>query len=125
MKFSDICLITRDVLKLAKFYETIFNVKSEGDAIHSFVNMAGLGLAIYSKNAAETDMGFDFTGSGTGLMTIGFNVDDVDAEYVRITALNICDVTTPHLWPWGAKSFRFKDTDGNIIIIRSMPKPLQ
>ena len=107
MKFTDICIITKNVLDVAKFYETIFNSKAEGDNIHSFINAAGLGIAIYDKNAAETVMGFDFS-NNTGLITIGFDVDDVDVEYERIKALNINSTTEPQLWPWGAKSFRLK-----------------
>jgi len=122
MIFSDICIITNNVLDVAKFYETIFNSKAEGDNIHSFINAAGLGIAIFNKNAAETVMGFDFSNTGSGLITIGFDVDDVDAEYERIKALNINSATEPRLWPWGAKSFRFKDIEGNIIFFRSWPQ---
>ena len=120
MIFNDICIITRNVPVLAKFYEAIFNAKAEGDNIHCFINAAGLKIAIYDKRAAETDMGFDFSGAGTGMITIGFNVDDVDVEYERIKKLNISGTTEPQLWPWGAKSFRFRDLDGNIIVFRSL-----
>lgn len=122
MKFTDICIITNNVLDVAKFYEIVFNAKAEGDNTHSFINVAGLGIAIYDKNDAEKVMGFDFSNTGTGLLTIGFDVDDVDAEYVRIKALNIVIDTEPKLWPWGAKSFRFKDIEGNIIFFRSRTK---
>ena len=122
MKFTDICIITKNVLDVAKFYETIFNSKAEGDNIHSVINVAGLYITIYDKSEAENVMGFDFLNTGTGLMTIGFDVDDVDAEYDRIKALNINSATKPQIWPWGAKSFRFKDVEGNIIFFRSLPK---
>lgn len=122
MKFTDICIITNDVLKAAEFYETVFNVRAEGDNIHSFINAAGLGIAMYDRSEAEQVMGFDFSHTGTGLITIGFDVDDVDAEYERIKALGIGGVTEPQVWPWGAKSFRFKDTDGNHIFFRSWVK---
>lgn len=122
MKFTDISIITENVLDVAKFYETVFNSKAEGDNIHSVINVAGLRIAIYDKREAETVMGLNFSNTGTGLMTIGFDVDDVDAEYERIKALNINSATEPQIWPWGAKSFRFKDTEGNVIFFRSWPK---
>jgi len=122
MRFTDICIITNNVLDVAKFYEITFSTKAEGDNIHSFINAAGLGIAIYDKNEAEKVMGFDYTNTGTGLLTIGFDVDDVDAEYERIKGLGINSATEPHLWPWGAKSFRFKDIEGNIILFRSWAK---
>lgn len=120
MKFTDICLVTKDVPAMVSFYETVFNVKADGDSIHSVVTAGGLSIAIYSKAAAETDMGFDFTGAGSGFLFIGFNVEDVDVQYVRIKRLSICNPTEPRVWPWGAKSFHFKDPDGNFITIRSM-----
>lgn len=122
MKFTDICIITKNVAGLASFYETVFEAKAEGDNIHSFINVAGLGIAIYDMNAAITDMKFDLTDAGTGLISIGFDVDDVDMEYSRVNDLKVSCLTKPQLWPWGAKSFRFYDPDGNIITFRSWPK---
>ena len=105
MKFTDICIITNQVLEVTKFYETIFQAKAKGDFIHSSINAAGLSIAIYNKREAESVMGFDFTNSGAGRLSIGFNVDDIDAEYKRIKALDVKDVTVPQLWPWGESRF--------------------
>lgn len=121
MNFTDICLVTKDVPTMLSFYETVFNVKAEGDGIHSVVTVGGLNIAIYSKAAAENDMGFDFTGAGTGFLFIGFNVNDADREYARIKQLKLCKATEPRVWPWGAKSFQFQDPDGNFITLRSFP----
>ena len=120
MKFSNICIITENVSKLARFYETIFQTKAEGDDIHSTLSTAGAGIAIYSKKAAETDMSFDFSQYwGSGNFTIGYNVADVDEEYERLKSLKVDFVTTPTTWPWGARSVHFRDPDGNIICFRS------
>ncbi len=35
IQFTDICFITNDVLRLCAFYEAVFDVKAEGDEIHS------------------------------------------------------------------------------------------
>ena len=35
IKFSDICLVTGDVLRLRAFYEMVFGVKVQGDEYHS------------------------------------------------------------------------------------------
>jgi len=40
MVFTDICLITEDVLNHAKFYEMVFNAKPDGKEIHSLINAA-------------------------------------------------------------------------------------
>ncbi|SCZ10579.1 hypothetical protein [Alkaliphilus peptidifermentans] len=103
MQFSDICIISNNVLDLAKFYEVIFSTKAEGDNIHSIINVAGLVIAIYNKNEAEKVMGFDFSNTGTGLITIGFDIDNVDAEYERIKALNITSATE-HKYGLGEQS---------------------
>ncbi len=122
MEFQDICFITDDVPALVRFYETLFDTKAEGDDIHSALCVSGLHLAIYNKDAAIHDMGFDLGGAGTGLMTIGFGVDDADGACARIRAMNLCPTTDPVLWPWGAKSFRLRDPDGNVLVFRSIPK---
>jgi catechol 2,3-dioxygenase-like lactoylglutathione lyase family enzyme len=123
MKFTGICLITGDVLRLAGYYERLFGVEIEKDAVHTTFEAFGLDVALYSQRAAETDMGFDFgTYGGTGKMTIGFNVDDVDAEYERLKSLGVEFVTRPRTYPWGARSVHFRDPDGNIICFRTIPK---
>ena len=119
MRFTDLALITPDVPTLARFYEAVFGAPAEGDVTHSVVRAAGLQLALYNRGAAQADMGFDFTGAGTGLLTIGFDVDDVNAEHERVRQLGVDGLTEPQLWPWGAKSFRFRDPDGNVIVFRS------
>jgi catechol 2,3-dioxygenase-like lactoylglutathione lyase family enzyme len=123
MKFTDICFITENVQRLARFYETVFQTKAEGDDMHSSLTTNGAVIAIYSKKAAETDMSFDFAKYwGSGNFTIGYNVDDVDGEYERLKSLNVDFETIPTTWPWGARSVHFRDPDGNIICFKSFPK---
>jgi uncharacterized glyoxalase superfamily protein PhnB len=121
MKFTNICLITENVSRLARFYETIFQTKADGDDIHTALSTDGAGIAIYSKSAAEKDMSFDFSKHwGSGNITIGYNVaDDVDKKYERLKILDVDFVTTPTTWPWGARSMHFRDPDGNIICFRT------
>ena len=122
MQFTDICFFSDNVSELASFYEKLFEVKAEVDSVHRFVKAYGLSIAIYSKTAAENEMNFELSDCGRGLSYTGFNCDDADNEYKRIKALNICEPTEPKVWPWGAKSFHFKDIDGNLIVVRSWPK---
>ncbi len=123
MKFTDIGLITEDVPKLAGFYEALFRTKAEGDAVHSYIQTDGAGIAVYAKQSAESDMNFDFSVYyGRGAFTLCYNVDDVDAEYERIKAMGAEFVQPPATWPWGARSMHFRDPDGNIICFRSRPE---
>jgi catechol 2,3-dioxygenase-like lactoylglutathione lyase family enzyme len=50
-----------------------------------------------------------------GSFTTMFEVEDVDAEYERLKALNVEFVMLPTTHPWGARSFWFRDPDGNIV----------
>ena len=85
MKFTGISIITEDVIRLAKFYAEALQTEAEESDIHSVVETDGAGLVIYSKAAAERDMGFDFSRYwGSGNITLQFMVDDVDAEYCRL-----------------------------------------
>ena len=121
MKLSDIFIITEDVPLLTRFYENVLQVKAEGNEIHAFIAIGGEGIAIYSKKAAENDMRFDFSKHwGSGNFTIGLNVEDVDKEYERLKSLDLEFVTTPATYPWGARSFHFRDPDGNIICFRTI-----
>ncbi len=116
MKFTGISIITEDVKKLAAFYAEVLQTKAEDSDIHSVVETDGAGLVIYSKKAAETDMGFDFSRYwGSGNITLQFMVDDVDAEYERIKAMDVEFVALPTTHPWGSRAMQFRDMDGNII----------
>ena len=54
-------------------------------------------------------------GAGYGSITLGFEVKDVDAEYEKIHAFGVEFVMLPKTHPWGARSFWFRDPDGNIV----------
>ncbi len=121
MKLSDVCIITENVPLLTEFYESVLQVKADGDHVHAFLPIGAEGIAIYSKLAAQKDMGFDFsTYWGSGNFTIGINVSDVDLEYERLRSLSVDFVTTPKTYPWGARSVHFRDPDGNIVCYRTI-----
>ncbi|MCK5129952.1 MAG: VOC family protein [Clostridiales bacterium] len=111
-------LITEDVPKLTEFYQKVLQTKTDINDVHVEITVDGGGIAIYSKSAAERDMGFDFSKyHGTGMSTFSFLVEDVDAEYDRLKSLNmdITFVAVPTTYPWGARSMHFRDLDGNIV----------
>ena len=118
-----ICLITEDVRRLVSFYEAVLGVKGEGDDIHMELHTDGCGMAIYAREAAERDMGFDFSAHwGTGGTTLMFRVDDADREFERLQSIVPAFMTTPTTYPWGARAFHFRDPDGNIIDFVTPPK---
>jgi len=53
--------------------------------------------------------------AGTGGVTAGVQVSDVDTEYERLKMLGVAIIKKPATYPWGARSFWFKDPEGIII----------
>jgi uncharacterized glyoxalase superfamily protein PhnB len=117
MKFAGICLISENVPTLVGFYEKVFCTKADGDDIHAEFTLGGMGLAIFSKAGMEEMAKGSMQGAGHGSFTIALEVADVDAEYERLAALNVNFVKPPQTHPWGARSFWFRDPDGNILDI--------
>ena len=115
MKFTGICLITHNVPKLAGFYEKVLGVTGEGDAMHFALDTEGASIAIFSLEGMENMAPQSMQGAGHGNFTIGFEVKDVDAEYERLKPCVQEFVILPTTHPWGARSFWFRDPDGNII----------
>ncbi len=121
MQYNGSCIITDDVISLAKFYDTVLGTTSDINEIHANINVDGAGLAIYDRNCAKEDMNLIFNNSGNTIV-LQFIVDDVDALYNRISGLKIDIINPPRTYPWGAKSMQIKDLDGNIITFASVIK---
>lgn len=115
MKFVGICLITDDVPVLVDFYTKVLGVKAEGDDVHAELDTEGAGISIFSAEGMESMAPRSMQGAGYGSFTTMFEVEDVDAEYERLKALNVEFVMLPTTHPWGARSFWFRDPDGNIV----------
>jgi len=119
MHFTDVCFITNDVLRLCAFYESVFGGKAEGDEWHSTLGISGLHFVfLLEKNS---DFYYEFAGNASNTI-LSFNVDDLDVEYRRLISLGAEMINEPTTHPWGARSFQFKDPDGNILNFRSLPK---
>jgi len=119
IQFTDLCFVTKDVLRLCAFYESVFGGKAEGDKWHSTLGINGLHFVfLLEKNS---DFYYEFAGN-TSNTILSFNVDDLDVEYQRLIALSAEVINEPKTHPWGARSFQFKDPDGNILNFRSLPK---
>jgi len=119
MNFTDACFVTNDVLRLRAFYETVFSGKAEGDEWHSTLRIGGLHMVFLLEN--NSDFYYEYA-NGASNTVLNFNVDDTDTEYQRLLSLGVEPHTKPTTHPWGARSFQFKDPDGNIINFRNRPK---
>ena len=119
MIFTDVCFITNDVLRLRAFYESVFCVKAEGDEWHSTLIIGGLHMVFLLEN--NSDFYYEYAGGASNTI-LSFNVDDTDAEYQRLLSLGVAPHNQPTTHPWGARSFQFRDPDGNVLNFRNVPK---
>jgi catechol 2,3-dioxygenase-like lactoylglutathione lyase family enzyme len=115
MEFVGICLITQDVPLLADFYKRVLQVEADGDDTHVELGTRGAHISIFSEQGMEGLAPGSMQGAGKGGFTIGFEVGDVDAEYARLAQMGASFVKPPQTHPWGARSFWFRDPDGNLI----------
>ncbi|MHB1318865.1 MAG: VOC family protein [Anaerolineae bacterium] len=114
-RFTGVCLITAHVPRLTAFYRSVLEIEPEGGDVHAAFATPGGELAIYSIDGTEAMAPGATEGMGTGGLTLGFQVEDVDAEYARLLALGVPIVKPPATYPWGARSVWFRDPDGNLV----------
>jgi catechol 2,3-dioxygenase-like lactoylglutathione lyase family enzyme len=115
VKFTGVCLITPNVSALVSFYTRVLGVKAEGDDVHAELKTEGAGIAIFSTAGMESMAPRSMQGAGYGSVTMGFEVNDVDAEYERLKTLGVEFVKLPETHPWDSRSVWFRDPDGNIV----------
>jgi catechol 2,3-dioxygenase-like lactoylglutathione lyase family enzyme len=115
MRFDGICLITGNIPALAQFYSRVLGVKAEGDENHVELQTTGAHISIFSIKGMEEMAPQSMEEAGCGSITLGFEVEDVDAEYERLKRLGVELVKLPASYPWGTRSVWFRDPDGNIL----------
>ena len=107
--------------RLRAFYEAVFNTKAEGDDTHSSLRAGGVGIVIASVDLPRIAPAFHFVSAQSSNNTVvSFGVGDVDAEFERLSSLGAEMLNPPTTHPWGARSFQFKDPDGNILNFHSI-----
>jgi uncharacterized glyoxalase superfamily protein PhnB len=123
MSLKQTRLVTTDVAKLTRFYENVSQSKAEvlNRSFVQFQNEACKGLAVVEL-AATRAYGEDVAEAGANRSVIlDFEVDNVDAEYERLRQ-NVSDwVMAPKVMPWGARAIVFRDPDGNLVNMYSVP----
>ena len=115
MKVGEVCLFTKDVVRLSNFYKSIFEIDNgSDDKIHQFIISEETTLSVYN-DGMEREM-------NTQNICIAFTVDDVDSQYERLKILGVKILEPPAIRPWGAKNMSFLDPDDNLIVFRSFPE---
>jgi uncharacterized glyoxalase superfamily protein PhnB len=116
-------LVTTNVSKLTRFYESVSQSKAEvlNSSYVQFQNEACEGLAIVELASTQA-YGDDVAEAGANRSVIlDFEVADVDAEYERLQESVSDWVMPPKVMPWGARAIVFRDPDGNLVNMYSHP----
>lgn len=114
MQIGEVCLHTGDVVALANFYKQLFRTDNgSSDAVHQVILSEGTQLTVFCDGAERR--------ANHQNISLAFTVDDVDAEYRRLTEMGVEIIEKPARQPWGAVNMSFLDPDGNKIYFRSFP----
>ena len=116
MRLGEISILTSDVVRLANFYKSLLDTDNgSDDAVHQTILAEETMLTIFNDGCERERAGQS--------MCLAFTVDDIDKEYRRVVSLGAEVIEPPAVRPWGAVNMRFADPDGNIVYLRSFPKP--
>ena len=116
MNLASIRIITADVDRLVRFYEKLTGVVARRPApvFAEIVTAAGtlaIGdvatVALFGEGSAHP--------ADNHSVIVEFRVDDVDAEYARLSGDLDVVVQVPTTMPWGNRSLLVRDPDGNLV----------
>ncbi|MFE3188298.1 VOC family protein [Nocardia sp. NPDC059240] len=116
MNLVSIRLITADIDRLVEFYERVTGVAAvRFTPDFAEINTAAGTLAIGSTRTVPLFAEGSARPADNHTAIIEFRVDDVDAEYARLTDIVDVFVNEPTTMPWGNRSLLFRDPDDNLI----------
>jgi len=110
-------LVTEDVQGLTRFYESITGAKAEvlNSGYVEFQRSPCAGLAITATGTTRAYGDGVVRASANRSLVLDFEVEDVDAHYVRLKDSVDDWVLRPTTMPWGNRAMLFRDPDGNLI----------
>jgi uncharacterized glyoxalase superfamily protein PhnB len=135
-------IVTDDVAGLAGFYATLLGVPAALNEYYVEIQAGPASVGFSRRRFTEADApaaacvrpsgagasgvcassvrasGGQASGRRDGII-LDFVVDDVDAEYERITSLGVDWVMPPTTHPWGNRSMIFRDPAGNLVNVFS------
>ncbi|WP_395244703.1 VOC family protein [Agromyces sp. MMS24-K17] len=122
MEFASIRLITRDVARLADFYELVTGLEAARPApVFAEIRTARATLAIADPVTVGMLGAEAPTPGGASGVIVEFLVDDVDARFAQLRERLADVVLEPTTMPWGNRSALFRDPDGNLVNLFSRP----
>jgi predicted enzyme related to lactoylglutathione lyase len=115
MNLASTRIVTRDVSKLTHFYEQITGIVPEGTADYVEFRTSGGILALCSQRAIQQYNAGAAIPEANHSSILEFEVEDVDADRIRLQRTVGTWVQEPTDQPWGNRSMLFRDPDGNLI----------
>ena len=116
MNLVSLRIITENPKALAAFYETVTGLAATW-ATPDFAELTTPSgtlaiastrtLALFGANIARP--------AANQSVIVEFITDDVDADFVRLSAQNLVFEQTPTTMPWGNRSALLRDPDGNLV----------
>jgi uncharacterized glyoxalase superfamily protein PhnB len=117
-------LVTEDVQRLTRFYESVTGAKAEilSTGYVEFQHSPCAGLAITASSTTRAYGDGVLAPSANRSLVLDFEVEDVDSHYARLKDSISAWVLAPTDMPWGNRSMLFRDPDGNLINFFSPPR---
>ncbi|KWX71005.1 glyoxalase [Paenibacillus riograndensis] len=116
MKFASVRIITDDVDRLVGFYEKVMGVTAERPApVFAELVVPSCTLAIGHSQTTQLFGTDSAVSANNRTVIIEFQVEDVEAEYMRLKSFIDNWVKEPTMMPWGNLSMLFRDPDGNLL----------
>ncbi|GAA2054316.1 VOC family protein [Williamsia deligens] len=116
MQLASIRLITADVDRLVSFYETVTRTTADRPApVFAEIVTSGGVLAIGDVATVPLFGAGSARPADNHSAIVEFRVDDVDAEWERLSPVVDDVVQTPTTMPWGNRSLLIRDPDGTLV----------
>jgi catechol 2,3-dioxygenase-like lactoylglutathione lyase family enzyme len=122
MDLASIRIITDDVDRLTRFYESLLGVVAARPVpVFAELRTGGGAVAIGSRATVAVLGEAAPEPESNRSVIVEFLVDDVDQEFNRLRGLLDDIVLEPTTMPWGNRSVLFRDPDGNLVNLFSRP----
>jgi len=122
MKLTHACILVGELAPMVAFYERVLQLeaKTAGNTYAEF-RTPGATLSLFAASAHEELAPGSAEPAKNRSMELEFLVDDVDAEYERLSRIpELVWVKPPTTQPWGNRSFYFRDPEGNLLNFYSL-----
>ena len=112
MRLGEVCIMTRDVPRLAAFYKALLQVDNgSDDCVHQTILAQEPMLTILHEELAM---------DACQTMCMALTVEDIEAAYAHAQAIGAEIAEPPTRRPWGAVNMVLRDPDGNLVYLRQL-----